>query len=409
MIACVFLPDLVSHVTESQPIGKEVLLVTIPGFVQAASRSAVRRGVKVGMRARQAHALVPDADVRPFDDGPFQDRTESIEALLSTFSTRMEAVFGFGYVGKRRRSESAILPASAGLYYLDLGKLRGSDAVSLAQRLQNLLRHNVALDSSVGLSRGKFPALVAARIAQPDHPRLVQLGDEGAFLARFPVSTLPLDRETSRRLEMFGIRTLGAFARLPNAAVLAQFGKEGRALHQLAQGHDTRQVVCPPRPPSERLHQYLEGGVDNRLVLEALLAHMGCTLAERLKAQGMMTSTLELVLQLDNGKALKAKRALREPIQEGRLVGRQLIRLLSQLSISCAVDRVDVVARELAPPVMQQLDLFAHPAPATNRLSDLLDVLTARFKTEHLYCVTDLDRDHWLPEWRYALEPVDAA
>jgi hypothetical protein len=89
VIACVFLPDLVSRV-----IGNDVLLVTTTGFVQASSRGAVKRGVQLGMRIQQARVLCPDADVSLFDEAPFQDVGEAIETILLTFSTRMEAVFG---------------------------------------------------------------------------------------------------------------------------------------------------------------------------------------------------------------------------------------------------------------------------------------------------------------------------
>jgi nucleotidyltransferase/DNA polymerase involved in DNA repair len=166
--------------------------------------------------------------------------------------------------------EHTLLPASSAVYYLDMGRLKGSDAVILSRQLQAMLCHDLSLDSSVGLSRGKFPALVAARVTRPDSPRLIGPGEEGAFLSSYPVSTLPLKKEMSERLEMFGILTLGAFAKLPGAAVLSQFGKKGLALHQLAQGNDTRPVTSRPRRQSVRLREHLEGGVNNQLVLETL-------------------------------------------------------------------------------------------------------------------------------------------
>ncbi len=410
MIACVFLPDLVMRVA-GQPLnpGNDILFVSVTGFVQAASRGAVKRGVRIGMRVRQALALSPDGEIVLFDESPFQYIDEAIETALSVFTTRIEATFGFGNVGKRKKLEHSLLPASSACYFLDLGKLKGSDALVLAQKMQHVLRDDLGLASSIGLSRGKFPALVASRVAALDRPRLLPPGEEGAFLAAYPVKILPLDRETGRRLEVFGLKTLDAFANLPRAAVIAQFGKEGRLLHELAQGNDPRPVIARPRTPSERLQETLDGTVDNRLVLEALLVQMSCALEERLVTRGYLARSLELILHVDNGKTVKTRRVLREPIQNGRLLGRQLARLLSQLALPCGVVAVEVVARDLAAPVMQQLDLFAHPAPSSNRLSDLLETLSLRFGSEHLYTVTDLDRDHWLLEHRFALEKVDVA
>jgi nucleotidyltransferase/DNA polymerase involved in DNA repair len=410
VIACVFLPDLVARALEPSPaIARDVLCVTPTGFVQAASRGAARRGVQVGMRVRQAHALCPAAAIRLFDEAPFVDLGEAVETALSTFTTRMEAVSGFGYVGKRKKLEHALLPASTACYYLDLGKLRGSDALVLARHMQAVLSQTLALVSTIGLSRGKFPALVASRVAQPDQPKLILPGEEGRFLAPFPVSLLPLDRDASRRLGVFGIQTLGALAQLPRGAVLAQFGRDGRQLHALAQGNDPRPVIARPHKPSERLREALDGAVDNRLVLAALLEQMGCAFEQRLAAQGYTTRSVELILHLGNGKTLKSRRVLREPIQDGRLIGRQLIRLLAGLALPCGVVGVEAAARDLAAPVMQQLDLFAHPSPTASRLSDLLETFAARFGTEHLFRVTDLDPDHWLVEERFVLEPVDAA
>jgi nucleotidyltransferase/DNA polymerase involved in DNA repair len=408
VIACVFIPDLVSCVAKPQPPSENIFLVTPSDYVQAASRGAVLRSVRVGMKAAQARALCAGANVQLFDDTPFQEMDEAIEAELSAFTTQIEGIWGFGYVGKKKRPDQSILPASAAIFYLDLGKLRPSEAVDLARQMQRVLRDALALSSTVGLSRGKFPALVAARVTQPAHPKLVAPGDEGAFLAPFTLDILPLNRETNRRLDKFGIRTLGAFAQLPAAAVLTQFGKEGRALHQWAQGRDTRLVVSRPRKPSERLRQSFDGAVENRLALEAVLQQFGCDFEQRLATNGLTTSKLELALHLENGQVLKSHRVLREPAHNGRLIGRYLVRLLSQLTLPCGVDSVEAIAHDLTLPVMQQLDLFGQVTP-TRRLTDLLDTLSERFGTEHVYSVTDLDPDHWLPEYRYALEPVEAA
>src|SRR5258706_15152179 len=62
------------------------------------------------------------------------------------------------------------------------------------------------------------------------------MGTEKAFLASQPISVLPLDSDAHRRLRLLGLRTLGARAALPEAAVTAQFGALGRRLWRLAAG-----------------------------------------------------------------------------------------------------------------------------------------------------------------------------
>jgi nucleotidyltransferase/DNA polymerase involved in DNA repair len=356
------------------------------------------------MKAQQARVLCPDASIQEFDHSPFQEMDEAIETELSVFTTQMEGVWGFGHVGKKKRPDQLILPGSTAIFYLDLGKLRPSHAIVLAQQMLRTLRDDFRLCSSVGLARGKFPALIAARVTHPEYPKLIAPGEEKTFLAPYSITTLPLNRESSRRLEMFGIRTLGTFATLRGADVLTQFGKEGRVFHEWARGNDPRPVTSRPRKPSERLRESFDGAVEDRLVLEGVLERMGCDFEERFAASGMTTGKLELLLHLDNGKTLKAHQVLRAPTQDGRFIGRQLIRLLRQITYTCEVSSLEAIAHDLALPAMRQLGLFEQ-APS-QYLGDVLDNLSNRSGPEHLYRIADLDSTHWLTEYRYVLEPV---
>ena len=72
---------------------------------------------------------------------------------------------------------------------------------------------------------------------------LVPPGESPDFLASFPVSALERP-DLADLLRRLGIRTLGAFAALPAADVLARFGPDGALAHRLARGLDDR----PLRP-----------------------------------------------------------------------------------------------------------------------------------------------------------------
>jgi nucleotidyltransferase/DNA polymerase involved in DNA repair len=88
----------------------------------------------------------------------------------------------------------------------------------------------------MGWGVGKFTAWVAASRAKPSEAIVVPAGTEQKFLASQPIAVLPLDPNTHRRLRLLGIRTLGALAALPEAAVTAQFGAAGKQLWRLAAG-----------------------------------------------------------------------------------------------------------------------------------------------------------------------------
>ncbi len=87
-----------------------------------------------------------------------------------------------------------------------------------------------AAPAEVGIAEGLFAAELAARAGV-----VVPAGDAAAFLAPLPVAVLGLD-DLAQLLGRLGIRTLGAFAVLPDADVLGRFGAEGTTAHRVAGG-----------------------------------------------------------------------------------------------------------------------------------------------------------------------------
>jgi hypothetical protein len=90
------------------------------------------------------------------------------------------------------------------------------------------------VSAGVGMADGVFAALLAAGCPGTD-PMVVAPGGTPGFLASWPVSTLGRP-ELADLLERLGIRSLGAFAALPQRDVLARFGVDGVACHRVARG-----------------------------------------------------------------------------------------------------------------------------------------------------------------------------
>jgi protein ImuB len=82
----------------------------------------------------------------------------------------------------------------------------------------------------VGVADGLFAAVLAA-----EGGVIVPPGGTAEFLAPFPVGVLG-QPELAELLNRLGIRTLGAFAALPEAHVLGRFGSDGAVGHRVARG-----------------------------------------------------------------------------------------------------------------------------------------------------------------------------
>src|SRR5262249_54130211 len=93
---------------------------------------------------------------------------------------------------------------------------------------------------------------------EPGAAYVVSAEESPGFLAPWPVAVLDdpehPDDALGDLLVRLGLRTLGAFAALPEGAVLGRFGSAGARAHRLAPGMDAppprRRPRRWPRPPS---------------------------------------------------------------------------------------------------------------------------------------------------------------
>ena len=105
----------------------------------------------------------------------------------------------------------------------------------------------------LGVAEGVFAAVLAARVGT-----VVPAGETACFLAPWSVAVLS-DPELAEVLVRLGLSTLGDFAQVPAADVLARFGTRGIRAHRLARGLDSE------------LSGYRVAGTGSRLV--AALGH----------------------------------------------------------------------------------------------------------------------------------------
>src|SRR5437867_9006129 len=189
------------------------------------SSLARHAGVKPGMTVSQAIGLCPTLRLLEPDPVHYDDCFARLLAALNEISPVIESgELGLAYVG------------TDGLEGIFGSPGKIVDAIRGMMERWNDFHRSIVQSFRLGFGFGKFTAWVAASRAKPGEAIIVPLGSEKAFLASQPISVLPLDSDTHRRLRQLGIRTLGALAALPEAAVTAQFGALGRRLWRLAAG-----------------------------------------------------------------------------------------------------------------------------------------------------------------------------
>ena len=267
--------------------------------------SADAAGVTAGQNVAEALSRCAGAVTLAVDAGYLSEVNDALLAALWDLVPAVEA-------------------AGWGVFYLDLtgmsGMYGGTDG--LAQAL--LSAGEGWLRPRLGVGMSKFPAYCAAALAEAGDWRQVR-DDAARWLAPLPVSWLPLDSDLKRRLQSFGIHTLGDVAKLTSSSLAEFMGPDGVRAWRLAQGIDPEPVLPTPLP--ERLSERLEFlfPVDTVPAIEAGVN----SLAERLwrsaslRARRVGEATLQG--ELLSGGHWRFERALRQPAGSADALARTLL------------------------------------------------------------------------------------
>jgi DNA polymerase-4/protein ImuB len=264
----------------------------------------------------------------------------------------------------------------------------------------------------LGWGRGKFVASTAANRAKPGQPVIVRVGAEGQFLADQPVSVLPLDPDTHRRLRLLGIGTLGRLAALPENAVTSQFGSAGRRIWKLAAGQLVEPVVGQLAPEPIRASLTFYAPVADRVMLARVLGQLVDRTLKHHRRRGWRVQALRAHAALEQGASWVAAAVLKDPsVDRERLLAPLALRLEQAPPVG-AVERLTLELTAFVPGT-EELQLFARDAAAAARAgrrralrAAVLEIHT-RLRRPMLYHVIEIEPWSRLPERRYALIDFD--
>lgn len=386
IIACVHIPDF--GLSSGELPAALVDYGQRRARIAAASASARAAGVKPGLSLTRARALCPNLTPHPFKPEYIDSLRDRLLNTLWTYTNKIEL-------------DTDALPQSA-ILWLDLGRTRDDDALRLGERILTSVSR-LGLIGSVGMARGKFTALAAARYGDCGL-HLVRRGEDKAFLAPLPMTLLSPEREDGRRLDLLGIRSLGQFAALARSSVSAQFGKRGRTWHLLADGQDTRPLRPFKLPDFERTGLDFDGGVTDRATFDDALARFAGALSQRLESRASGAHEVVLTVHFERG-ATRSERLQRvQPLSESADLRRTLYALLDKAAPDAPVCALTVTLAHLSAVAPRQLDLF-NQRPRGQATLDLAVELTKRYGPH--FFTAELAAASVLPERRFRLIQFD--
>jgi DNA polymerase-4/protein ImuB len=355
------------------------------------SSLARHAGVKPGMTVSQAIGLCPTLRLIEPDPVHYDERFANILAGLNEVSPVVES-------------------AELGLAYVGTDGLEGifGEPPKIIDAIRLTVGRSDGRTVRLGYGLGKFVAWVAATRSKPDDAVIVPLGGEKEFLASQPISVLPLDPDTHRRLRQLGIRALGALAALPEEAVTAQFGALGRRLWRLASGRISEPVEgrIAPDPIAAALTFFTPVG--ERELLAHALDQLIARALKHPRRIGWRVHAVRLRADLDGSSSWLAAILLKDPTADAGRIAAPLKTRLEQSPPTGAVERLVLEFTAFAPGT-SELQLFARDAQAAARagqqraLQSAAREIRMRVKRSPLYHIIEVQPWSRLPERRYAL------
>ncbi len=200
-------------------------------------------------------------------------------------------------------------------------------------------------------------------------------GEEANALARLPIAALALAEEHAETFALWGIRTLGELAAMPEADLVARLGSQARTWSALARG--SAEHVFQPMEPALSLEEFCEfdAPVEQADALLFIGARMIDCLVARTAARALAPASLAVRMKLDGSGG--HERTIRPALPS---TDRMFLLKLLQLEIAAHPPQAAVVALTLAAEAGRssqiQLGLFAPQTPEPSRL----DVTLARLK-----------------------------
>jgi nucleotidyltransferase/DNA polymerase involved in DNA repair len=170
----------------------------------------------------------------------------------------------------------------------------------------------IGREPRLGLAPGPFSARLAAARARPG--RLVQVDNASTFLAPLSSHELPLDVEQLERLDLLGLRTLGAVAGIGPREMESQLGRDGRHAVLLASGLEPDELT-PWRPPLfTSVHRQFESPVEDREALLFVSRALCGDLADELGLRGAGAKHVCVRLVLEESPSEQRDSVVRHPL-----------------------------------------------------------------------------------------------
>jgi protein ImuB len=333
--------------------------------VAAANLVALQAGLRVGMPATKAQALVKELVIQ------HADHTADAEALerLAVWALRYSPIAAADATG-------GLVIDTAGASHL----LGGEDALlkDVVSRLEA-----VGINARAAMARTWGAAHAAARFAA--RPTLVLSDEEESEkLAPLPIAALRLLGDTVADLRKLGFERIADLMSTPRAPLTLRFGPElGRRLDQAA--GRTGEPIDPVRPPDiVETQQMFAEPIGAAETIARYVAKLAGKLCGELEARGLGARRLDLLFGLVDNRVQAIRVGTAQPVRDVKRLTRLLCDKIETVDPGFGIEIMRLPATAAEPFATKQTISSLVDEPEGD-VSSLIDILSNRVGESRLY------------------------
>ncbi len=333
------------------------------GVVAAASYEARRYGIRSAMPMVEARRRCPDLQrVRP-RMSHYKSVSKQIFAVFREFTPLVEGL----------SLDEAFLDVT------DSVTLFGSPE-KIAASVKNRIREQTALTASVGVAENKLVAKIASDLDKPDGLTIVWPSAYAETLDPLPASVIPgIGRETLKRLDAVGIRTIRDLRIAPDRMLEPIFGRFTRKTRDRASGIDDRPVVASREEKSISAEETFDDDLAAPDHMDRELLRLTERTATRLRKHALAAGTVQVKIRKSDFTTFTRQRSVRpasDSTDQIFAVARELLHTWLAQNPDARIRLLGVGGSGLVP--ARQPDLFAS-ADAQPVVDQTIDEIRDRF------------------------------
>lgn len=344
--------------------GKPVIVggtIESRGVVSTASYEARKYGVHSAMAMTEAHRRCPDGVYLPVDMQKYRRVSRQLMEIFHRFTPDVEAI-------------------SLDEAFLDLTgsqKLFGP-AEEIGMEIKRLIREELQLTASVGLSYNKFLAKLASDMDKPDGFYRILPEELEEKVWPLPIRRMMgVGGKTSQMLEQMGVTTIGQLAKVNTGLLEHLLGKQGVVMHQVANGIDDRRVEPVRESKSVGRETTFPQDICEQYLLETILFTLADDVCHTLRISGLKGKTVSIKIRYPDFRSITRAVTLEQYTSSFEPVFAAVQDLMQHnYKDGTAVRLIGVTVSNLKKDdqIVEQQDLF-QDATAQNRQNELNKVM----------------------------------